>query len=318
MAKRQAEDAFIRSLAEGRVHYFITGHDHHHADSIVAAPLSSGYSVRQVITQSDSSKFYTPAPPFSANETPVSEELWTVGYYICTVDGPRLTMDYYSVDITNQDGTNAAGWNAARGVLTRTPSLTGHWKLLSTIGYSLNGREFQVRQGGSYAAVQDAIAGGSAGGEEYLGSSAKILAGVNGSARTTHDGRPLTKAINTGWAPTQSGLASDVLKLWGMQDLGADRTDDYILSVSYDVSRLPDDRAATGRYGLLSRDISGHWVAATGLNVGGEAAFHLRAYDPIADRLGDWGINRADHTAWAVINHAANAFAVGGVRTRPY
>ena len=317
-AKRQAEDAFIRSLAEGRVHYFITGHDHHHADSIVAAPLSSGYSVRQVITQSDSSKFYTPAPPFSANETPVSEELWTVGYYICTVDGPRLTMDYYSVDITNQDGTNAAGWNAARGVLTRTPSLTGHWKLLSTIGYSLNGREFQVRQGGSYAAVQDAIAGGSAGGEEYLGSSAKILAGVNGSARTTHDGRPLTKAINTGWAPTQSGLASDVLKLWGMQDLGADRTDDYILSVSYDVSRLPDDRAATGRYGLLSRDISGHWVAATGLNVGGEAAFHLRAYDPIADRLGDWGINRADHTAWAVINHAANAFAVGGVRTRPY
>ncbi len=318
MAKRQAEDAFIRSLAEGRVHYFITGHDHHHADSIIAAPLSSEYSVHQVITQSDSSKFYTPVPPFSANETPVSEELWTVGYYICTVDGPRVTVDYYSVDITNQDGTNAAGWDAAKGVIARTPSLTGNWKLLCTSGYSLNGREFPVPQGGWYAAVQDAIARGSAEGEEYLGSSAKILAGVNGSARTTHDGRPLTKAINTGWAPRQSGLASDVLRLWGMQDLGADRTDDYVLSVSYDATRLPDDRAGTGRYGLLSLGSSGRWVAATGLNLGGESAFHLRAYDPTTDRLGDWGINLADHTAWAVINHAAGAFAVGSVRTQPW
>jgi len=227
------------------------------------------------------------------------------------VDGPRVTVDYYAVDITNQDGTNAAGWNAAESVITRTPSLAGNWKLRATSGYSLNGREFPVRQGGSYAAVQDAIARGSADGEEYLGSSARILAGVNGSARRTHDSRPLTKAVNTGWAPTQSGLASDVLKLWGMQDLGADRTDDYVLSVSYDASRLPDDRAATGRYGLLCRDGSARWVAATGLNVGGEGAFHLRAYDPTADRLGDWGVNLADHTAWAVVNHAADAFAVG-------
>ena len=305
-AKRQAEDAFIRSLAEGRVHYFITGHDHHHADSIVAAPLSSGYSVRQVITQSDSSKFYTPVAAL------LGERDARLGG---TLDGRVLYLHrgrparYGGLLFRghHEPGRNERGRLECR---QRRPhagrrSLTGHWKLLSTSGYSLNGREFQVRQGGSYAAVQDAIAGGSAGGEEYLGSSAKILAGVNGSARTTHDGRPLTKAINTGWAPTQSGLASDVLKLWGMQDLGADRTDDYILSVSYDASRLPDDRAATGRYGLLSRGISGHWVAATGLNVGGEAAFHLRAYDPTADRLGDWGINRADHTAWAVINHAA-------------
>ena len=274
--------------------------------------------MHQLITQSDSSKFYTPAPPFSANETPVSEEFWTIGCYICTVDGPRVTMDYYSVDITNQGGTNTAGWNAAESAISRTPSLTGNWKLRAASGYSLNGREFQVRPGGPYAAVQDAAARGSADGEEYLGTSAKILAGVNGSARTTHDGRAWTKAITTGWAPTQSGLAGDVLRLWGMQDLGADRTDDYVLSVSYDASRLPDEQAATGRYGLLCRDGSARWVAATGLNAGGGGAFHLRAYDSTADRLGDWGINPADHTAWAVINHAANAFAVGGVQTQPH
>jgi hypothetical protein len=317
MAKRQVEDAFIQSLAESHVHYFITGHDHHHADSIIIAPLNSGYSVHQIISQSDSSKFYTPVAPFSANQTPVSEELWTVGYYIYTVDGPRVTADYYAVDITNQNGANAAGWDAARGVIARTPFLTGNWKRLSTIGYSLSGREFLVRQAGSYAAVQDTVAAGSADGEEYLGSSARILAGVNGSTRRTHDGRPLTKAINTGWAPGRTGLVSDVLKLWGMQDLGADRTDDYVVSVSYHATRLADEQAGTGRYGLLSRDSSGRWVGSTGLNVGGHGDFHLRAYDSTADRLGDWGINLTDHTAWAVINHAASDFAVGGVGTRP-
>ena len=317
MAKRQAEDAFIQSMAESHVHYFINGHDHHHAESIVAAPLNPAHIVHQIISQSDSSKFYTPSAPFSANETPVSEELWAVGYYIYTVDGPRVTVDYYSVDVTKLTGPNGADWRAAETSIHRTPLLTGNWIWRSASGYSLNGREFLVRQGGSYDVVQDASARGSAGDEEYLGSAAKILAGVNGSARKTHDGRPLTKAINTGWAPGQPGLVSDVLKLWGMQDLGADRTDDYVLSVSYAPARLADDKAPTGRYGLLSRDSSGRWVGATDMNIGGQGAFHLRAYDPTTDRLGDWGVNLADQTAWAVINHGASDFAVGEVPARP-
>ncbi len=102
-----------------------------------------------------------------------------------------------------------------------------------------------------------------------------------------------------------------------MRDLGADRTDDYVLSVSYDPTRLADDQARTGRYGLVSRDSSGRWVGASSLNIGGQGAFHLRAYDPTADRLGDWGVNLADHTAWAVINHGASDFAVGGIPARP-
>jgi hypothetical protein len=64
---------------------------------------------------------------------------------------------------------------------------------------------------------------------------------------------------------------------------------------------------------LLCRDNHERWVNATSLNAGGRSAFHLRAYDPTADKLGDWGVNPADHTAWAVINHAASEFAVGGV-----
>ena len=44
--------------------------------------------------QSDSSKFYTPKTPFSANETVVAEDLYKVGCYIFTVDGPRVTVKY--------------------------------------------------------------------------------------------------------------------------------------------------------------------------------------------------------------------------------
>jgi len=60
VAKQQAEDAFISSLATNGVHYYISGHDHHHYDSIVKSPLSQ-HSVHQIISASDSSKFYIPA-----------------------------------------------------------------------------------------------------------------------------------------------------------------------------------------------------------------------------------------------------------------
>src|SRR3974377_2026694 len=89
-----------------------------------------------------------------------------------------------------------------------------------TFGYSNNGKEFLVGQGQSYSAVQDSIAAGTAFGETYKGTSARILAGVNGNtALGMYDNRSLSKDINTGWAPTKTGMLSDVLDLWGMSDV---------------------------------------------------------------------------------------------------
>jgi len=52
--------------------------------------------VHQLITQSDSSKFYTPGTPVSPNDVPVEQDLQRIGYYLFTVDGPRVTIDYYA------------------------------------------------------------------------------------------------------------------------------------------------------------------------------------------------------------------------------
>ena len=75
--------------------------------------------------------------------------------------------------------------------------------------------------GDSYVLTDDtskAIANGETG---YVGTTAAILSGINDSNGEDYNGRPLTKSVNTGWAPAEAGLASDILSLWGMADLGS-------------------------------------------------------------------------------------------------
>ena len=63
---------------------------------------------------SDSSKFYIPSVPLNDNlydepaspggfgklrQTPISQELNTVGFYIFTVEGPQVSVDFYSADV---------------------------------------------------------------------------------------------------------------------------------------------------------------------------------------------------------------------------
>ena len=303
--KRAAEDTFIATLADNNVRYYITGHDHHHSYSVVRSPLNSAKSIHQIVSQSDSSKFYTPATPFSANQTMISEDLYQVGYYIYTVDGPRVTADYYSVP-ANVTSTFSA-----------TPVLTGNWQKAVTYGYSLNGREFLVAQGAAYTSVTDntakAIASAAAYGEDpaaYVGTSVSILAGTNGSALKTKDGRKLTKAVNTGWAPA-SGTLSDIVTLWGLADLAASQTDTVAVAVSFNVASLNAADVAAGKYCLGSRDLkSGAWINAVDDNlVGGTKNF---VYGPYASgyALGTWGVDPATQTAWAVVNGPDRDFAV--------
>jgi hypothetical protein len=65
-------DTFIALLFDNVVRYCVSGHDHHYYLSLVSAPIMPGKWVHQLITQSDSSKFYTPVPPFSTNDMPVA------------------------------------------------------------------------------------------------------------------------------------------------------------------------------------------------------------------------------------------------------
>ena len=61
-AKQSAENAFIGAMANSNAKYYICGHDHHDYNSVVTSPDGTS-SVHQIISQSDSSKFYTPSSP---------------------------------------------------------------------------------------------------------------------------------------------------------------------------------------------------------------------------------------------------------------
>lgn len=98
------QNRFFESLQNNGVQLFICGHDHIHQRSIITSPDGKS-KVEQLIAQSCSSKFYTPKSLDDSKwfgqkirEIPVSQELDTVGYYIFTIDGPTVTVDYFADD----------------------------------------------------------------------------------------------------------------------------------------------------------------------------------------------------------------------------
>ena len=311
-ANPDMQNAFFASLATNNVKYYISGHDHIHQRSLIASPDGNSV-VEEIIGASNSSKFYTPKVTTDtkwygqkARETSLSQELYTVGYYIYTVDGPRVTVDYYSDDHGNWASDNTYPGSG----LTAKVTPTFHFVKKETFGYSLNGQSFLVQQGQPYTTVQDSIASGGG----FKGTSAWILGGVNGSTKQDGSARPLTKEISTGWAPAPTGLASDVLSLWGLQEVGATHTDAYALSLSYDPSAVNAAQLANGSFALVSQDSGGNWVNAVNQNTGGSPQFVFGPYVS-SYSLGTYGVDTATQTVWAVINHDST-FAAGPVVRR--
>lgn len=299
-AQHPIQNVFIRSLANNQVRYFICGHDHHHYDSVVTSPDGLA-KVHQIIGQSASTKFYTPKLPVSSADVPVSQDLHKIGYYLYTIDGPRVTVDYYGVPVQvtrhNQLPTN--------------PKLRGLWQKVLTFGYSLNGQEFLVPQGTSYTKVKDR-APQTAG---FAGTTAQILGGENRSRATTNYQKALTKAVNTGWTSRNEAggkLCSDVLTLWGLTEIGADRTDTFVLSMSFDATGISAETLAEGKFGLTTKNAKGEWLPAVEANAGGAKRFVVGPWNAQYE-LGTHGVDPATGAAWAVLNHAGE-FAVKDLR----
>lgn len=301
--RRAAEDCFLVALAAYGADYYICGHEHVHFYSLVTAPSGTA-RVRQLIAQTVSSNFPHPKEPLSKKLTPISEDLEKIGYYVCTVDGPRVTLDYYGAPVKPDGAT-----------IHQTPELTGHWRKCDSMGCSLNGREFVVPQGTSYSVVADDTAKAIASGETgYVGTQAAILAGENQSTAAAGDGTPLVKVVDTGWAPAE-GTSSDILTLWGLSDVDAAHSDTYVLSLNFPSGDLGPETLASGEIVLASRDAEGPWVNAVATNVTdttdtepSEPKFVLGPYQA-SYGLGVYGLDPATHTAWAVVNHAGQ-FAV--------
>lgn len=308
-ANPAAQNAFMASLQDNGVRYLFNGHDHNHQRSLITSP--DGLSqVQNITTSSNSYKFYVPPTGTEINdlkynspprETPIVQDLFTIGYYIVKVDGPRVTVEHWASD-------NGCGGSLGAGMdcdLKTTPALDFQWR--ETFGYSLNGEQFVVAPDASFSGIQDV--------SPSSGRGMAILDGVNAINPTIYDGRVTYQVVNTGWtdrAEVGGNLVSDVLSLWGMHNqLGSNQSDVYVLSMGFDASGLGTDDLAAGKVYLVTRDGAGNWVNAVDLNHGGAKAFVLGAYDS-AYGLGTYGVNPYDHTAWAVLNHGSD-FAVAAV-----
>jgi hypothetical protein len=309
------QNAFISSLYLNNAGYLFTGHDHMHNYSIATSPDGSS-KVRQIICASDSYKLYIPvslcnhgtdttgpnAGQISKNrEMEISQELFSSGYYIVTVDGPRVTVDFYSADPT------PAVAGLADVDLQTTPTLT--FTKRETFGYSLNGQEYIVHQGQTYTAVN----------ETHNGTTAAILSGTNGSANKDYNNRALVKAVYTGWAPIESGNASETLSLWGMaeglsnslpyESRNTTLTDTFVLSMSFDPAKASAADLFSGNFGLVAKDAKYGWVNAVSKNYRGAARFVIGPW-AAEYSLGTYGVDTSANKAWAVINHNSD-FAVG-------
>lgn len=296
---------FTKVLQENKVGYYLGGHDHQHYRSVYTCPDGTA-SAEQIITASNSYKFYIPASPYD-REKAVAHELFTVGYYIFTVDGPCVTVDFYSsshggdygdMDLTFTPGTNNAA-DYANGVF--------NFYLRETFGYSLNGKSFTVEEGGSYNVVRDS----------FGATSAAILSGFNGDIDTDYARHALVKTVKTGWRDRPAGAASAVLKLWGIADNlslwnasldgflpDSDASivgDPYVLSVSYDSTAVRPTVLRTGRFCLHAKDSDGNWVNA----VDGNSISHkVFVYGPWRSGygLGTHGVDPSTRTVWAVLD----------------
>jgi hypothetical protein len=326
------QNAFYRSLNDNKVGYFLSAHDHMHTRSILTSPDGSA-SIEQLIASSSDPKFYSPAAGTMeeqrSRETPISQELDNIGFYIFAVDGGRVSVDYYS-DADGHFGTDYCwpdGYAGADGTC-RDPRSNDPAEKLGSLyapdfrfvkkenwGYGLNGRRFIVPQGISYAG--ETVTDGDATkqyprvSDAFRNSRAEVLDGFNGSESTDNvpeTPRPLAKTVTTGWMenPDTRRLKSDILSLWGMAELGNEVTDTYVLSMSVDYRRMR--RLASGAVGIATF-VDGEWVNAVDENFGGDKQFVVGPYVEGRYALGTYGIDPDNMSAWAVLNYNAD-FAV--------
>jgi len=289
---------FIRTLSSNNVKLYFCGHDHNHNRSIVKTTDSGAAGqVTHVLCQSCSSKFYTPnennssgngsVPPCTSNDafycggkrqTQLSQETNTVGYYIVTVDGPNVSVDYYSAPAypSYSKGTEQQ--------IFTTPPL--NFTKRETFGYSQIGKQFVLGNGDAFSAVKDTGPSGTA---------AAILSGTSNNSNTDLSGRRYYNSLNTGWYAETSATASDILSLWGMgYVLGSNQTDVYTLSLTFDPKK---GSAPT----LATPDGNGNWIKAVDQNLGGASTFVSGPWKS-GYALGTYGLDAASGTVWAVVN----------------
>ncbi|MDD2706951.1 MAG: CehA/McbA family metallohydrolase [Verrucomicrobiae bacterium] len=296
----EMQNAFFASLANHKVRYYLCGHDHKHHHAMVSSP--DGKSRVQQIIGASASLFgsycsYGSKPPFSPREIPLSQEGGQcLGYYIYTVDGPRVSGRLYTVPLA-QFNAACRGAEASSAVIP--------WKSAKTFGYSLNGGDWLVSPGQSLQGLAHAIPPG----EGFAGTQCRFLGGVAPDSARTSDKRPCSTLVSVGWAQKKSDenfLCSDVLTVWNTSS----QSTPCVLSMNFP-PLSPSQPRQDGDPVLLARNENGQWINAAAWNDGIPLRQAQGEYESKSGcALGTYGIDKAHHSVWAVINRGGE-FAVG-------
>jgi hypothetical protein len=220
----------------------------------------------------------------------VSQEKNNVGFYIYTVNGPTVTVDYYS-DINGNFGDTNKWPNKIVDETGYASCVTPTFNFVKkeTWSFSLTGKNFIVPEGKDYTVVMD----------DFAGTFAKILGGTNNSASVNDLGKSFVKKVNMSWdfEKKYDNLHSNILTLTGMADFNSTITDTYALSMSCNDKMSGNNP----KYYLAARDSNGLFINAVDLNEGGIKRFVNGPWDAFYG-LGTYGIDKATNTVWAVVN----------------
>ncbi len=166
----------------------------------------------------------------------------------------------------------------------------------------------QVAANGSYTGLESKVtATTGSGGYGMVGSTATILDGTDDS------GSPET--VSMAWrTQTQAeraspGLISDIVCLSGMASNG-NETSPFVLQMTYNPALLPLGAGSEGLWASDERIYLAYldpsddkWENAIDDNIGtNQGTFQLGAWPTGDMTLGDWGVNTANHTVWAVVD----------------
>lgn len=165
----------------------------------------------------------------------------------------------------------------------------------------------RIAAGGPVAGLGSQIVG-----PDTVATTADLLAGVNNHGGPLDVGmawRTVSPA-ETAAVPPLSNLISDVLQLSGMDGDDSGRTDPFVLQMSYDASLVQPYHDPV----FLAWLDDGNWINAVYGNSGpGESAVANYAGSwtdfagdhgsDLSALLGSWGVDAANHAAWAVLNH---------------
>ena len=227
----------------------------------------------------------------------------------------QISTNFYLGDNSDSDGVYnlSGGYSSASNTYTGGTIVSGG-TLNVTGSLANNGANsvFIADSGTAFGPMlTQTVASGS---NTYAGIGSTITDDLGTSAQLLYGGSTGMHSLSMQWrqrnaADLSIAVTSDVLNLSGMTNSGS-QTDLFVLQMSYDPYLLAGGTAAAaglaaaGDIYLVSQNGNGQWVNATSLNIGGTSQFMgMGAWTSADTTLGEYGVNTANDTVWAVLDH---------------